>query len=368
MNKILKVCAALFAVAVCGVVIETGIVNSNYAKKVTDSVNKYEKKIAEIEKTLENDKKKKKDDGEDQENVLIAGEYQIKDTTKISDAYKNKNEDGLDDKEKETLKLASDILKEIIKDDMSDFEKEKAIYKWIIDNIPHGSGTAEEVATPLGVMKGKKSVCVGYATTFRLLANMVGLECKVMHDTGCGHSWDLCKLEDDWYITDCYMDAEGAPYASFNMTDKQARDDHSWDPSLFPKAEGTKYSYAIMNAKNVDDALKIPKKIAKENSDADNIYYLSYVVKQSDVKNTYKTSYIMEGIQNRIGYDNAAVYSFKFGDSTYYVFAKKKPYSESPDDEGETTFDAEKYDKILDKNFGNIDSYDDTGSYDGAVG
>ena len=367
MNKILKIGAAIFAIAVCGIIIETGIVNSNYAKKVTDSVDKYEKKIAEIEKSLENDKKK--DDNEDQENVLIANEYQIKDTTKISDAYKNGNDEGLDDNEKETLKLASDILKDIIKDDMSDFDKEKEIYKWIINNVTHGSGTAEEVATPLGVMKGKKAVCVGYATTFRLLANMVGIECKVMHDTGLGHSWDLCKLEDDWYITDCYMDAEGAPYASFNMTDRQAREGHDWDSRLFPKAEGTKYSYAIMNAKNVDDALKISKKIAKENNKEDNIFYLSYVVKQNDKKNTYKTNYILTGIQSRMGYESAEISSFKFGDSTYFIFAKKKPYDEGMDgNQTDTTFDAEKYDKILDKNFGKVESYDDTDSYDGAVG
>ena len=63
--------------------------------------------------------------------VKIAEQYEIKPTTNISDAYKSGDTSKLTDKEKETLDMAKDALKEMkIKDDMSDFEKEKDPERW----------------------------------------------------------------------------------------------------------------------------------------------------------------------------------------------------------------------------------------------
>lgn len=360
MKNLLKAFAGIFLVAVCGSVIATGVINTQNSNKVSDRVKKYEDKMAEIENTLKNEKKK--DNGnEDKENVLIGGQYQIKDTTNISEAYKKGSSDGLTDEEKETYNLASKLLKKIIKDGMSDFEKEKAIYEWLVTNVPHDmEGRVEDVSTPRGVLKGKKAVCVGYATTFRLLANMVGLECKVMHDTNEGHSWDLCKLDDGkWYITDCYMDAGDVSYASFNMVDEHAKKaNHTWDASLFPKADGTKYSYSIMNAKKIDDPLKMIDKVSKLfNKDVEKGEMCSFVIDQSDKKNTCKANYIIEGIENRFDYNGKSLLSYKFDNKTYYSFYRFKPSSE--EEETSVDFDTEKYDKMLNKDFGEIQNTDD---------
>lgn len=356
MKNILKVCAGIFLVAVCGSVIATGVINTQYSDKVSDRVKRYENKIAEIEKTIENEKKKDTSDNEDKENVLIGGQYQIADTTKISDAYKNGKPDGLDESEKETYDLASKLLKKIIKDGMSDYEKEKAIYEWLVTNVPHDmEGRPEDVSTPRGVLKGKKAVCVGYATTFRLLANMVGLECKVMHDTSEGHSWDLCKLDDGkWYITDCYMDAGDVSYASFNMVDEHAKKaGHSWDASLFPRADGTKYSYAIMNAKKVEDSMKIINKVSKLFSkEVEKAEVCSFAVDNNDKKNLCKANYIYEGIESRFDYTGKSLISFKFDNKTYYAYFRYK--ASLNEDTPAVDFDTTKYDSMLDKNFGEI--------------
>ena len=356
MKNILKVCAALFVVAVSAAVIAIGITNGKYSDKVSDRVSKYEKKIEEIEKALENEKKKDEDQG-DQENVLIGDEYQIKDTSKISEAYISGKSDDLTEQEKETLKLASDILKKVTKDGMSDYEKEKAIYEWIIKNVPHANGgTAEEVSTPLGVMKGKKAVCVGYATTFRLLTNMIGLECKVMHDKGNIHSWDICKIEDKWYITDCYADSEyGVMYSSFNMTDAQAKTDslHDWDATLFPKADGTKYNYVIMNAKKLKDPIgwiDSAGKILKKSGSESEIH--TYVVDTTDEKNTYTANYVYKGMDKRL-YNNFSLNKFKNGDKLYIILGKPKDAEENNEPE-EPTADEKKYDKLLNENFGEL--------------
>ena len=80
--------------------------------------------------------------------VKIAEQYEIKPTTNISDAYKSGDTSKLTDKEKETLDMAKDALKEMkIKDDMSDFEKEKAVYDWMTSSLQHDQGALTVIPT-----------------------------------------------------------------------------------------------------------------------------------------------------------------------------------------------------------------------------
>ena len=156
--------------------------------------------------------------------VTIAEQYEIKPTTNISDAYKSGDTSKLTDREKETLDMAKDALKEMkIKDGMSDFEKEKAVYDWMTSSLQYDSGaltvipsTQEDCDNPYGVLKYHNAVCVGYATTFRMFMQMMDIECMVEHNTEKYHSWDLVKIDGDWYITDIYSDQGNGNYAHFN--------------------------------------------------------------------------------------------------------------------------------------------------------
>lgn len=210
----------------------------------------------------------------------VMDEYEIRSTTHISDAYLKGDPSGLSDEDKETYDMAAAVLDEIIKDNMSDYEKELAIYEWMVDNIGHGSGHVismpgenTEAFTPHEVLKTRSAVCVGYATTFRLLANMAGMEVHIVHNDY--HSWDMVKLDDgEWYQLDIYSDAYGARYRNFNMTDELARNGHDWDGSALPEAKGTKYSYAVQNAKQVKDLFEIPEKVKKALDDkSDSLYF-----------------------------------------------------------------------------------------------
>lgn len=206
--------------------------------------------------------------GEDvaQENdVCIANDYWIRDTSAVSDAYKSGSSEGLDDRQKETLKMASDLLDKLIKKNMTSYDKEKAVYEWLTNNINSELGMLTVIPTssessdePFGVLKYKSAVCVGYATTFRLLMQMLGMECMVVHDTSLTHSWDLVKLDDEWYHVDCYFDSECA-YRHFNLDDAAFEQDHDWNKDFFPKAKGKKYSYALQNAVQLDDICSLPE-------------------------------------------------------------------------------------------------------------
>jgi len=255
------------------------------------------KKMQAVDKQLKKLSEKEKEEGTKEDDVLIAGSYTIKSTKKISDAYlqeigakdakkdDSKKEDDkkdgdkkdkkekkikLNEKEQATLDMAKKVIDKEIKDGMTDYEKEVAIYEWVCKNISTGNSSllstgndAESVSTPYGVLKGHNAVCVGYATTFRLFMQMLGIECKVVHNNDSYHSWDEVKLDGDWYYVDCYSDSETANYANFNMNDDLCLRGHDWDRSYFPAAVGTKYNYAVMNAKPCDDIFKLPKKIRR---------------------------------------------------------------------------------------------------------
>ncbi len=205
-----------------------------------------------------------------EDDVCIGGEYMIRSTTDISDAYISGDSSSLDDRRKETLKMASDIIGEIIEDGMTPFEKERAVYLWLTTKLKPDAGiltviptSQEDCDDPYGVLKNRSAVCVGYATTFRLFMQMLGIECKVVHDTSLSHSWDLIKLDDEWYHTDCYFDSDEGTYTHFNLSDEIMCSDHEWNRNYFPKASGLKYNYAMMQAEELEDIFEIPA-FAKE--------------------------------------------------------------------------------------------------------
>ena len=203
--------------------------------------------------------------------VKIAEQYEIKPTTNISDAYKSGDTSKLTDKEKETLDMAKDALKEMkIKDDMSDFEKEKAVYDWMTSSLQHDQGaltviptTQEDCDNPYGVLKYHNAVCVGYATTFRMFMQMLDIECMVEHNNEKYHSWDVVKIDGDWYITDIYSDAGNGNYAHFNMTNNMWSQEQSWDQEFFPVANSLKYNMAYQNKQTVDSVYDIPEALRK---------------------------------------------------------------------------------------------------------
>lgn len=224
---------------------------------------------------------------EEQENTYqedgfkVAGEYEIRSTTHISDAYKSGDDSQLSAADKDTLKMAKDVLDEVLSDGMDNYEKELAVYQWMVANIGNdGSdgvivrpGSGGSPFTPHDVLSSKNAVCVGYATTFRLFMNMLGMDCHIVHNDY--HSWDLVELEpDQWYHVDVYSDAHGAEFANFNMTDAICDMGHSWDGSALPVADSVKYSPAVQNSVEVDSLLDVPalfKKALDEKQGA--VYY-----------------------------------------------------------------------------------------------
>lgn len=247
----------------------------------------------------------------------VGNEYEIRSTTHISDAYKNKNDSGLDESDKETLKKADEILSKIIKKEMSAYEKELAVYEWMYKNISQGSGhiismpgSNSNAYVPHDVLEGKSAVCVGYATTFRMFMHMLGIRCHVVHNEY--HSWDLVELEpDQWYHVDIYSDVStGNKFKNFNMTDAIARLSNEWDDSALPQASAVKYSSAVQNAVQVKDIYQAPTKIKKALDNKESSVYYKFqepVTEKELAVADFLVEQLNDVLSARQGYENYSI-------------------------------------------------------------
>lgn len=218
-----------------------------------------------------------------EDDVSIMGEYWIRSTLPISDAYKSGDDSRLDDRQKETLDMASAVLDEIITQDMTPYDKEKAVYDWMTTKLKYDTGvlrvipqTQSDADNPYGVLKYHNAVCVGYATTFRLFMQMMDIDCMVVHNIEAYHSWDLVDLDGDWYHVDIYSDQGSGNYANFNMNDEMCARDHHWDRDFFPAAEGTQYNYAFQNAQPVEDIYTVPGLVKDALDQQEGAVFLSF--------------------------------------------------------------------------------------------
>ena len=114
---------------------------------------------------------------------------------------------------------AKDILRQIIDDTMTDFEKVEAMYAWMTTNIAY-----DYLATILnppggynayyaeGALLDKKAVCGGYAKAFVILANIEGIQ--TIHVLGTSHAWNKVFINGAWYIIDTTWGATKVMFAN----------------------------------------------------------------------------------------------------------------------------------------------------------
>lgn len=163
------------------------------------------------------------------------------------------------------------ILNKAVKSSMTDTQKVKAIYDYIIYNFKHDDnampmliGSSYGNPNPLTdaislsypiVMTGK-GTCDVHANVFRLLAIRLGFECNYVSGyyvtasgSKSGHGFNQIKVGDEWYWTD--VDVESAvfkngsraepSYYLFMKKDGEWITNHQWNRSGWPAADKTKH-------------------------------------------------------------------------------------------------------------------------------
>ncbi len=120
--------------------------------------------------------------------------------------------------ELKTYSTVADIAADIISDDMTEYDKVKAIHDYIVinvdydydnllaDTVPESSYTAE------GALLTGRAVCEGYARAFDELCEYAGVESLFVHGTADNgkqvqsHAWNQVKINGIWYNIDVTWD------------------------------------------------------------------------------------------------------------------------------------------------------------------
>jgi len=115
----------------------------------------------------------------------------------------------------------ADILNKTITSGMTDEQKVKAIYDYLIYNFEHDDNAApilfgtgydsaytfdDTVALAMPIIATGKGTCDAFANIFRLLAIRLGFECNYVSGqyinsdgTKAGHGWNQIMINNEWY-------------------------------------------------------------------------------------------------------------------------------------------------------------------------
>ncbi|RXI41140.1 hypothetical protein DP129_01785 [Clostridium tetani] len=202
-----------------------------------------------------------------------------------------------------TIKKAKEVVKDVIKPGMTDFEKELALHDYIVRTADYNvknynnNATTLEDHTAYGVLVDKIGVCESYAKAMNLLLKEVGIDCKYVtgfskHNgvKGGGHAWNMVKLDGEWYNLDAtwndpVSDRNGAQsvnqnvssqatvnHTYFNLPDSIFNNDHirgDYEEKNYPKCIATKYSYHNMDVDEYTAEGKLIEKVTtKDELDA----------------------------------------------------------------------------------------------------
>ncbi len=122
--------------------------------------------------------------------------------------YKNSREDI-----KELDRVVDLILKDIIKTDMTDAQKLRAVYTFVVDSfiykkLSKDDNDIENILKERNILlglRGQGVVCEAYAMLFEKMATKLGIENKLVTGTGSdgvAHIWNIVKLDGYWYNVD----------------------------------------------------------------------------------------------------------------------------------------------------------------------
>ena len=178
----------------------------------------------------------------------------------VLDAWHTGDDSALSAKNKSILDAVRAVTGDLITEDMSDYDRELAIHDWMTARgqydpamLSHDSSGVPDPDNdnPYGFLLHGKGVCLGYASTFQLFMDCLGIECITVYGLSRGvndHAWNMVRLDGDWYCVDVTWDdpvTAGRNHKYFNVTSEFMRQTkHQWDEQNVPEATAAALSRA----------------------------------------------------------------------------------------------------------------------------
>ncbi|MHB7980432.1 protease [Clostridium sporogenes] len=174
--------------------------------------------------------------------------------------------------EKAAVKVkVQEIINNVIKEGMSDVEKELVLHDYIVKNTEYNMDNHnKKIILPddcnaYGVLVKRIGTSEGYSKAMYELLKAAGIECKYVtgisvHGAvgGDRHSWNMVKLDNEWYNLDVTWDEpifnkngsnnslDKVNHTYFNIPDNIFHKDHkrgNYENDEYAKCTATKYSY-----------------------------------------------------------------------------------------------------------------------------
>ncbi|RJE85169.1 hypothetical protein D3P07_21615 [Paenibacillus sp. 1011MAR3C5] len=193
-------------------------------------------------------------------------------------------------KQQEIVAEAAHLVTTIFKADMPEEEKHLALYEYLNDNTVYDDAALEDAEknefktvdpkfndsfTTYGIMVKKVGVCASYASTYKMLSDLAGLESVVVTGdmNGVPHAWNKVKIGGSWVHIDATNNAtnSGIPYLLYGSSDDTATalnfylDEGYWLDHELDQFESTDNSrdYYVANGLEVDSASTFTSKVAE---------------------------------------------------------------------------------------------------------
>jgi len=140
---------------------------------------------------------------------------------------------------------AQAIVKSLVNDSMSDYDKLRAIYQYITDRVKYDQNFYEQNVprvsyTAYGALKYNIAVCEGYSELLNVMLNLAGVENQIITGTirssGVPHAWNLVRIDGVMYHVDSTWDSGNMTWLYFLRSDEYMRNNRTWTESNYPAA------------------------------------------------------------------------------------------------------------------------------------
>lgn len=227
--------------------------------------------------------------------------YDYATSTLLIEYNKGTTKEAVQKKQAEIKAKVKQVVAEVIKPGMTDYDKEKALHDWLCKNtvydfealeIAEKNGFSELPAghedsfNPYGVLINGVGVCQSYAEAFKLLCEEAKLPCVVITGkmNGVPHAWNMVKLGGMYYHVDATNNDNDIPYPVFNSSDKDIKLDYTITDEFALNSEmpgfastNSKYDYYVLNGMAVTSKSEIKTYINKAISGGGEAFSLKLV-------------------------------------------------------------------------------------------
>lgn len=155
-------------------------------------------------------------------------------------------------------KRVNQVVKSVIKKDMTNYQKVQAVHNWMIRNVKYDyyslkRGYVPSVShTAKGALLKKVAVCDGYSHAFQMVMRKLKIPCRFVTGSSgsVGHAWNMVKLSGKWYHIDVTFDdpiingtnTNKKPYYTYFLKSSSVmKKTHHFTASKYPKCNSKKY-------------------------------------------------------------------------------------------------------------------------------